>query len=58
MAWNGKDGAIEGATERGFEIEVNGHKVPGVYWSPEGGADRLVLLGHGLGTLVGGWARW
>ena len=30
-----------------FTLEVSGRTVPGVRWQPEGGADRLVLLGHG-----------
>ena len=30
--------------EREFQIDVNGHPVPGVYWTPTGGeADRVVL---------------
>ena len=37
MAWNGNDGAIEHAIERGFSIEVEGHVVPGVYWQPKQG---------------------
>ncbi len=31
MSWNGKDDALENASERGFEIEVDNHAVPGVY---------------------------
>ncbi len=47
MSWNGKDEVANGLVERGFELIVDGHKVPGVCWQPDGGADRLVLLGHG-----------
>lgn len=47
MSWNNKDAQNGGVAERGFEISVSGHSVPGVYWSPDGGGERLVLLGHG-----------
>ena len=48
MSWNGKDGSEVGVIERGFETTYDGRRIPGVYWSPEGGpGDRLVLLGHG-----------
>lgn len=48
MAWNGKDENLENMEERGFELQVGGRKVPGVYWTPKGSkAERLVLLGHG-----------
>lgn len=33
--------------ERDFKLNVEGHEVPGVYWAPAAGADRLVMLGHG-----------
>lgn len=38
-----------GVTERDFEIEVDGEKVPGVLWAPEGakGPRPLLLQGHG-----------
>ncbi len=38
-----------GVTERGFEIEVAGEKVPGIIWAPEGakGPRPLILQGHG-----------
>ena len=45
--WNGKGQQDNGIVERGFTLQVDSHEVPGVYWEPEGGADRLVLLGHG-----------
>ena len=47
MSWNEGATTNGGVVERGFVLQVSGHEVPGVYWSPEGGADRLVLLGHG-----------
>ena len=47
MSWNGKDHQTDKIIERGFDLSVDGHAVPGVYWQPPGGADRLVLLGHG-----------
>ena len=47
MAWNGQEGGIAGAAERGFELTVGGRRVPGVYWQPQTGGERLVLLGHG-----------
>ncbi len=47
MSWNGKNEALGDAEELGFELTVDGHTVPGVYWKPKGGSDRLVLLGHG-----------
>jgi len=47
MTWTGNDGIMAGATEREFVLTVDGHQVPGVYWEPEGGADRLVMVGHG-----------
>lgn len=37
----------EGLRVDEFRLDVSGRSVPGVYWSPEGGGDRLVLLGHG-----------
>jgi dienelactone hydrolase len=38
-----------GVTERGFELVVNGERVPGIIWSPEGatGPRPLLLMGHG-----------
>lgn len=47
MAWNGKDEVCGNADEKGFTLTVDGHAVPGVYWKPKTGGDRLVLLGHG-----------
>ncbi len=50
MTWTGNDGKRGAAIEREFKLEVDGHEVPGVYWEPETGADRLVLVGHGGST--------
>lgn len=38
-----------GVTERRFDLEVDGHVVPGIEWLPEGatGALPTVLIGHG-----------
>jgi len=53
MSWNGKDGSNKdgtnkGVKERGFTLDVEGREVPGVYWAPEDGSSkRLVLLGIG-----------
>jgi dienelactone hydrolase len=48
MGWNARTETRDGVTERGFDLEVAGHRVPGVYWASDSGAnDRLVLLGHG-----------
>lgn len=40
-----------GVTERGFRLDVDGHEVPGILWTPEGAAGPrpLVLIGHGGG---------
>lgn len=50
MSWNGKNETRANAQEKGFEISVAGHKVPGVYWKPNDRGDRLVMLGHGGST--------
>ena len=38
-----------GVTERAFELEVAGERVPGIIWAPEGakGPRPVVLIGHG-----------
>ena len=38
-----------GVTERGFELEVRGERVPGILWTPEGagGPRPVILMGHG-----------
>lgn len=39
----------KGVTERAFELDVEGERVPGIVWSPEG-ADTprpVILIGHG-----------
>ena len=33
MTWNGKDATKDGVAERGFDLQVNGNTVPGVYWA-------------------------
>ncbi|MEM7220810.1 MAG: alpha/beta fold hydrolase [Pseudomonadota bacterium] len=49
MSWTTEAQAAEGGmTERAFTLAGDNGDVPGVYWEPaEGGADALVLLGHG-----------
>ena len=47
MAWTDNEDTRGATTERAFKLNVDGHEVPGVYWEPAGGSDRLVLLGHG-----------
>jgi alpha-beta hydrolase superfamily lysophospholipase len=47
MSWTGKNKSLDGMMQREFTLTVDGHDVPGVCWEPDGGADRLVLLGHG-----------
>ncbi len=39
----------QGVTERAFELEVGGERIPGILWTPEGakGSRPLVLMGHG-----------
>lgn len=38
-----------GVTERGFDLQVAGERVPGVIWAPEGakGPRPVILMGHG-----------
>jgi alpha-beta hydrolase superfamily lysophospholipase len=47
MVWQGAAVKDKGIDTRSFNLNVDGHLVPGIYWAPAGGADRLVLLGHG-----------
>ncbi|NOX52561.1 MAG: alpha/beta hydrolase [Gammaproteobacteria bacterium] len=48
MGWNDKSGKKNGVEERGFDLVVGDHTVPGVYWAPiDIPSERLVLLGHG-----------
>lgn len=49
MATITRERTQEGVTERLFEIEVKGERVPGVVWTREGasGARPLILMGHG-----------
>jgi dienelactone hydrolase len=52
MRWNGEAQVDKGVTERGFVLDVDGHEVPGLLWTPADadGTRPLVLLGHGGGT--------
>lgn len=47
MSWKDIGTDNNDLVERDFLLSVNGHDVPGVYWSPAADANRLVLLGHG-----------
>ncbi|MEA2686116.1 MAG: hypothetical protein QOE93_1311 [Actinomycetota bacterium] len=49
MDWTGDTHRVDGVLERGFTVEVDGRRVPGVLWSPPDadGARPLVLIGHG-----------
>ncbi|HEY1632416.1 MAG TPA: hypothetical protein VGF56_13950 [Rhizomicrobium sp.] len=44
-----RERAIDGVTERLFDLTVAGERVPAVIWSPEGSAGPrpLILMGHG-----------
>lgn len=47
MAWNNSDTQLDGLTQRGFEVDCGGRRVPGVYWVPIGtNPNQLCLLGH------------
>ncbi|MGD8415978.1 MAG: hypothetical protein PVH91_02855 [Pseudomonadales bacterium] len=47
--WRGRAGNVGALTEREFELDVDGRRVPGVVWADETVApgSPLVLLGHG-----------
>ena len=50
MAWTSDESVGDGFAERSFafDAEASGSRIPGVYRTPTGGgAERLVLLGHG-----------
>lgn len=49
MDWTGEATTGRGVSERPFELECEGRRIPGLMWSPEGGAEGrpLLLLGHG-----------
>ena len=49
MDWTGDRHEVDGVLERGFVLEVDGRRVPGVLWTPPDaeGARPLVLIGHG-----------
>lgn len=47
MSWNDKNESLASAEERGFTLTANDREIPGVYWAPKAGGERLVLLGHG-----------
>jgi dienelactone hydrolase len=47
--WPGDDDIVKGVRERRFDIERQGHTVPGLLWTPPDadGPRPLVLIGHG-----------
>jgi len=49
VRWTGDTHRTDGVLERGFTLEVEGRRVPGVVWTPPDaeGARPLVLIGHG-----------
>ena len=50
MRWVGEARSVSGMTERQFELDVEGRRVPGVVWCPAHGRPGprpLVMAGHG-----------
>lgn len=47
MSWNDHAETNGSLTTKGFTLQGGNGHVPGLYWEPAGGSDRLVLLGHG-----------
>lgn len=49
MDWTGDTHEVDGVFERGFVLQVDGRRVPGVLWTPPDaeGPRPLVLIGHG-----------
>lgn len=48
MSWNGHQEGSDRLLERGFDLSVDGRRIPGLYWRPAQDPGRgLVLLGHG-----------
>ena len=49
MKWKGDAVTTKRVTERAFELECEGRRVPGIVWTPEAAAapTPLVLIGHG-----------
>ena len=49
----GEDVVSGGVRQRRFDVDCDGHTVPGNLWTPDGGGGGsrpLVLIGHGAGT--------
>ncbi|HMK63016.1 MAG TPA: alpha/beta fold hydrolase [Acidimicrobiales bacterium] len=48
--WHEHDVSAHGVRERRFDVQRDGHPVPGMLWTSEtvGGPQPLVLIGHGL----------
>ena len=51
MSW-GAERTAKGVVEREFSVEVEGRRIPAVFWRPDGEDDvrALVMLGHGGGA--------
>lgn len=49
MDWQGEPIVSRGVVERAFALDVEGRRLPGIVWTPEGAAGPrpLVLVGHG-----------
>lgn len=49
LHWTEEAKTIEGVSARGFAVERDGQRIPGVLWQPVAAAGRqpLVLMGHG-----------
>lgn len=49
LNWTEDAVSVGGVVERGFTVERNGHRIPGVLWYPAERSGRLplVLMGHG-----------
>jgi fermentation-respiration switch protein FrsA (DUF1100 family) len=49
LDWTGDTHEVDGVFERGFALQVDGRRVPGVLWTPPDaeGPRPLVLIGHG-----------
>ncbi len=49
LNWSAEPVTSKGVTERSFELECDGRRIPGILWTPEKarGPTPLVLIGHG-----------
>ena len=51
MKWAGETVTSRGVTERGFQLDCDDRRIPGIAWTPEApkGPTATVLIGHGGG---------